>query len=80
MPLKLKNNEVAIKGIGCTDEKKQWNWIYKEDILLLTVSTEGLILSCMIDTMELRYVATSDITRAFLQTYYEKVDRWREQW
>ena len=39
-----------------------------------TVSTEGLMISCMIDTMEVRDVATSDIPGAFLKTYYNKVD------
>ena len=36
--------------------------------------TEGLMLSCMIDSMEVREVATADIPGAFLQTYYEKGD------
>ena len=30
--LKLKNDEFKIKGIGCTDEIKQRNWLSKEDI------------------------------------------------
>ena len=32
------------------------------------------MLLCMIDAMEGREVATSDIPGAFLQTYYDKVD------
>ena len=33
---------------------------------------EGLVLSCMIDAMEVREVATSDIPGAFLQTNHDK--------
>ena len=36
--------------------------------------TEGLVLSCMIDSMEGRGVATSDIPGYFLQTDYDKGD------
>ena len=39
-----------------------------------TVSTEGLVLSCMIDAMESREVATADIPGAILQTNYDKGD------
>ena len=38
------------------------------------MSTEGLMISCMIDAMEGREVATSDIPWAFLQTDYYKGD------
>ena len=38
------------------------------------VSTEGLMLSCMIDAMEGWEVATADIPGAFLQTDYGKGD------
>ena len=39
-----------------------------------TVSTEGLVLLCMIDSMEVCEVATADIPGAFLQTDYDKGD------
>ena len=38
------------------------------------MSTEGLMLSSMIDAMEGREVATTDIPGAFLQTDYDKGD------
>ena len=38
------------------------------------MSTEGLMLSCMIDAMEYPDVATAEIPGAFLQTDYYKVD------
>ena len=72
MIIKLKNDEVTIKVRGCTNGRKQRNWLSKEDTLLPTVSTKRLMLSCIIDPMEGRDVATSDIYRAFLQTDYEK--------
>ena len=36
--------------------------------------TEGIMLSCMIDAMEVREVAITDIPGAFLQTDYDKGD------
>ena len=38
------------------------------------MSTEGLMLSCMIDATEDRYIATANIPGAFLQTDYYKGD------
>ena len=57
-----------IKGRGCADGRKQRGWIDKEDTSSPTVSTQALMLSCMIDTEENRDVATADIPGAFLQT------------
>ena len=71
--MKLKNDEVTIKIIGCKDGRKHQNLISKDDTVLPTVSTEGLMLACMIDTMEVRDIETADITAAFLQTDYDKV-------
>ena len=59
--LKLKNDEVIIKGRRCADGRKQRDWIYKEDMSLPTISTKGLVLSCMIDAMESREVETAYI-------------------
>ena len=74
MFLKLKIDEVKIKGRGCADRRKQWYWISKEDKSSPTVSTECLMISRMIDAMEGWEVATADIPGAFLQTYYYKGD------
>ena len=38
------------------------------------MTTEGLMLPCMVDAMEGRDVATSEIPGAFLQKYYNKGD------
>ena len=72
--MKLKSDEVIIKGRGCADGRKQQDLISKEDKLSPTVSTEGLMLSCMIEAMEGQEVATADIPGAFLQNDYEKGD------
>ena len=53
---------------------KQRNWISKEDTSYPTMYTDGLILSCVIDATEGRYLATADILGSLLQTNYEKVD------
>ena len=58
-----------IKGRGCADGRKQRDWMNKEDTTSPTVSTQALILSCMIDAKENRDVATADIPGAFLQTH-----------
>ena len=74
MFLMLKSDEVTIKGRVRADRRKQRDWISKEDTSSPTVSTEGLMLSCMIDAMEGREVATTDTPEAFLKTDYEKGD------
>ena len=74
MFLKLKSDEVTIKGRGCADKRKQRYWLSKEDTSSPTVTTEGLMISCMIDAMEGRQVATAEIPGDFLQTNYDKVD------
>ena len=72
MFLKLKSDEVTIKVRGCGDGRKQRDWLSMEDMSSPTVSTEGLMLSCMIDAIESQEVATADIPEAFLQTDYDK--------
>ena len=74
MFLKLKNDEVTIKGRWCAYGRNQRNWLSKDDTTYPTMSTEGLILSCVVDAMEGWDVATSNITGSFLQTDYVKED------
>ena len=52
MFMKLKIDEVTSKGRVCADGRKQRDWLSKEDTSSPTVSTEGLMISCMIDAME----------------------------
>ena len=65
MFLKLKSDEVTIKGRGCVYRRKQQDWLSKEDVLSPTVSTKGIVLSFVIGAMEVW---------EFLQTDYDKGD------
>ena len=56
-----------IKGRGCADGRKQREFISKEEASSPTVSTPALMVTCLIDAIEGRNVATADIPGAFLQ-------------
>ena len=56
-----------IKGRGCTDVQKQRVWTNKEDAASLTVSTEAVLLTSVIDAKEWREVVTVDIPGTFMQ-------------
>ena len=60
-----------IKGRGCADGRKQRATTKKEDASSPTVSIESVMLSCTIDAMEGRDVATVDIPGAFMQADVE---------
>ena len=66
MFLKRKRNGI-VKGRGCADGRSQWEFISKEKASSPTVNLNVLILTCCIDTIEERDVATVDIPGAFLQ-------------
>jgi hypothetical protein len=66
MFLKEKRNG-TVKGRGCADGRKQREGTKKEDASAPTVAIESLMLSCTIDAMERRDVATVDIPGAFMQ-------------
>ena len=51
MFMKLNIDEVTIKGRGCADGRKHQYWLSKEDTSSPTLSTEGLMISCMIESM-----------------------------
>ena len=56
-----------IKGRGCADGRKQRVYKSKEETSSPTIATESLFISCIIDAMEHRDVATVDIPGAFMQ-------------
>jgi hypothetical protein len=67
MFLKKKPNGI-IKGRGCADGQKQWEYMNKEDASMPTVAIEPvLLLSCVINAKEGRDMATVDIPGAFMQ-------------
>jgi hypothetical protein len=63
---KKKSNGV-IKGRGCADGRKQRAYTAKEDTSSPMVEIESVMLSCVIDAMERRDIATVDILGAFMQ-------------
>ena len=61
-----------IKGHTVAGGNKQHDYISKEDASSPTVSTESVLLICIIDALEGRDVAVVDIPNAFIQTHVEK--------
>ena len=55
-----------IKGRTCADGRKQRSYIAEEDATSPTVHGEAVLISCMMDGHERRYVATADVPGAFL--------------
>lgn len=72
MFLKKKRNGV-IKGRGCADGRKQRVHTSKEEASSPTVAIEAVMLSCVIDALENRDVATVDIPGAFMQADMDEV-------
>jgi hypothetical protein len=65
MFLKVKRTGI-IRGTGCADGRKLQSLITKENASSPTVSLESLLLTCVIDAMGRRHVATTDIPGAFM--------------
>jgi hypothetical protein len=60
-----------IKGRTVAGGNKQRDYISKEDVSSPTVTTESVLLSCIIDAQENRDVAVIDIPNSFIQTRVE---------
>ena len=60
-----------INGRGYADSRKQRKYLTKDDTSAPTFATEALFLTCLIDAMDLREVATVDIPGAFMQADME---------
>jgi hypothetical protein len=71
MFLKEKQGDGNIKGRTVAGGKKQRDYISKEDASSPTVTTESVLLSCIINAEEERDVAVIDIPNAFIQTRVE---------
>ena len=61
----------VIKGIAVVGDNKQCDYISKEYARSLTVATEEVLLSCIIDAEEERDVSVIDIPNEFIQTQVE---------
>jgi hypothetical protein len=57
-----------IEGRGCANGRPQRDYMTKQETSSPTVATESLILSCLINAIEKRNVATCDIPGAFMQS------------
>jgi hypothetical protein len=62
-----------IKGRGCADGRKQREYLSKEEVSSPTVAIESVLLTCAIDALERRDVATVDIPGAFMQADMDEV-------
>jgi hypothetical protein len=60
-----------IKGRGCSDGRPQREHMTKEETSSPTVANEALMLTCVIDAIEGRDVASVDIPGAFMQSEME---------
>jgi hypothetical protein len=58
----------TIKARGCADGRPQRDYMSKKETSSPTVATEALILTCVVDAVEGRDVATCDIPGAFMQS------------
>ena len=63
-----------IKGRGCADGRKQRLTMNKNEVSASTVATEALVITCVIDAMEHRDVATFDKPGEFMKTDMEGED------
>ena len=66
MFIKRKISE-RIKTRGCVDNRKQRNYIQKENASFPTVSKEGLMVLCVLNAKENYHVATFNIDSIFLR-------------
>ena len=71
MFLKEKRDK-TIKGCTVAGGNKQRDYMLKEDVSLPMVSTESVLLSCIINVQEGRDVTVIDIPNAFIQMKVER--------
>ena len=64
-----------VKAHMVAGSNRQCRYIDKEEASSLTVATEPLLLSCIIDAREGHDIAVSDIPNTFVQTVIEEKDK-----
>jgi len=62
----MKKHDVSIKDRGCADIRSQCKYTTKES--LPTISLEAMMMTCVIDAKERRYITVTKIPGAFLNT------------
>ena len=63
-----------IKARKVIGGNKQRDYVTKEDVSSPTVTSEAVMLSCVIDAQEDRDIAVGDIPNAFVQTVVDEED------
>ena len=63
-----------IKSQHCANGSTQHAYMECDEVTTLTISTEGTLLSAVIEPQEIQDIATCDITNAFVQTHVEEKD------
>ena len=58
-------------GGGCTDRRKQIEYLTKDEMSAPTVATEALFLTCLIYAIEDCHVTAVDVPEAFIQADME---------
>ena len=71
MFLRLKRDG-SIKGIPVAGGNRQRELISKEDVIYPSVATEEVLLACIVDTQEGRYVVIVDTPKNFIKKTAEK--------
>ena len=69
----MQKHDGTIKARHCANGSIQWNWISSDDMASLTIFTESVLLSTVIDAEEEYNVAVIDVPNAFVQT---EVSEW----
>ena len=69
-----KKRSRKIKGRGCADGQKERLYMSKDKVISSTVATKALLLTCLINSMEGRDIATVYIPGAFMQSDMEGGD------
>ena len=67
----LKQKGCKKMGRVCADIRKQYKYLTKDNTSVPTVTTEALFLTCLINAMEHRKVATVNIPEEFIQSDME---------
>ena len=64
-----------IKSQHCANGSTQHAYMECDEVMSLTVSTEGTLLTTVIEAQEGQDVATCDIPNAFVQTHVDEKDK-----
>ena len=64
-----------IKSQHCANGSTQCAYVEHDEVMCLTVSMEGTLLTAVIEAQEAQDIATCDIPNTFVQTHVEEKDK-----